>query len=797
MTHRHCWFLLPLLAAGITGAAEPIDLAPQELRIPLGASLNLEFGTVPQRDTTVLLHLKVRQDSPGLGGSNWFMALRLNDRVIEPAQSRKVIRLVNKPLVSPVAPNLPAAWYGGGKWRVLYAPDFQQALGQKFYEGNPYELVIDITDLTNPAAENRLTITNGADQGLARRLGASLDLIIGEAKIEVKPGASPTMTSAAAATHRINRGEPEAGPAKYAGELLPGGGVGLTVGGRKLAFTTSISYPNAGFNTLGASGATGGQAGEVKVVKAAAGGEVTATWPDYAVRRRVRFEPRRVNVQDTFTNRHAEAKLGLIVRHELDLKECGDVPVRLAGNGRAEINDYYAPANPTVHVGLGEVGVGLVCEDDVLRNQGRLYYDAERSVAGARTDMLCLAAGGSATLEWSVYPVASPEYYDFINLVRADWGSNYTVEGAWCFFSPDMILAMAADELKNRLDRLNINFACHWGGWVDPQADKKRIGFGTEVCSDYWADYRRRLKEATAKLHAARPGIKVLIYYDSQRDTYLDAPERYPDSKLTNSQNQQLSTDWSKVYSLTWSMIATADNSYGKQLLKVIDTYMDEIGADGLYWDEMEGVGYGAPLLTFAQPDGHSCLIDPKTFTIQREVGVTTLLGEGHRLAVIDRVRAKGGTLMGNGPTCTRAGLARKVQRMVEIQHNDYWCYEGQLDTPLGYGSSPPGFDNVTRALAWSTLLVGTRTDYPYDSSAWFYPVTPIALHHGYLLGKERIITMHSGRYGWPGETVNCTLALFDKDGKLKQRSEVVAGDGDKRVTIDLADGEVAVLVRR
>ena len=78
---------------------------------------------------------------------------------------------------------------------------------------------------------------------------------------------------------------------------------------------------------------------------------------------------------------------------------------------------------------------------------------------------------------------------------------------------------------------------------------------------------------------------------------------------------------------------------------------------------------------------------------------MTTLLGEGHRLGVIDRVRAKGGTLMGNGPTATRKLLAKKVQRMVEIQHNDTWCYEGNLDSPLGYASSRMDFGNWTRAM--------------------------------------------------------------------------------------------------
>ncbi len=721
------------------------------------------------------------------------MALTLNGHRIEPAKSRTLVRLLNRPLVSPVAANLPSPWYGSGRWRVLYAPDFQGALQYKFYEGNPYELVLDITDLTNPAAENRLVIDNGAEAYLAKRMNASLDLVIGQATIEVKPGASPMMGSASAARHRFTTGEPPAGPAPYRCEVAPGGGLALDLGPHHLKLTTSLSYPNAGFNVLGAAPTAEGQ--EHALI--GDGGECTATYPDYVLRRTIRRTPRQVTVRDAFTNRHQDVKIGLMVKHELDLSHLNDPPVRLAGNGDPAMNCDYAPANPTVHLGLGEQGLGLVCEDDVFRNQAWLYCDAEAKVAGLRTEMLCLQPGQTTTLEWSLYPVASPEYYDFINLLREDWGANFTIDGAWCFFGPDMVLKMPEEEIRAKLDRLAIRYACSGGGWVDFLHSRKRIGFGQEIRSDYWADYRRRLKEATAKLHAVKPDLKVLIYYDSQRDTAADAPVLFPDSKLTNDQGQQLSTEWSGVYSLTWSMVATLDNSFGQAMLEVVDTYLDEIGADGLYWDEMECTGYDHPLLSYAQPDGHSCILDPKTYTITHEVGVTTLLGESHRLAVIDKVRAKGGTLMGNGPPCTRAMLGRQVQRMVEIQHNESWAYQGQLDSLLGYASSSMDFSNVTRALQWATLPVGTRWEYAFDINPYLYPVTPIWIHHGCIVGKERIITMHSGRYGWPGETANCTLALFDKDGKLKQRSEVVAGDGDQRVTIGLAEGEVAVLVRR
>ncbi|NUP98455.1 MAG: hypothetical protein HUU35_01235 [Armatimonadetes bacterium] len=786
------------LALASAAAGVEIDVAPDGMRIPPGATREVNFGTVPQQDTTVLLEIQTRMDSPTFGGSNWFMHLTLNGRPILPAKSRTVQRLQNKPLVSPVAPNMPGEWYGGSGWRVLYAPDFQGARASTFYVGDPYTLVLDITDLTNPAAENRLEITSTAAPSLATRLNATLDLVVNRLRVTTRDGASPTMVADDAVQHLINRGEPSAPPAAYQGEVLPGGAIAVTLGGRRLVVRSSSSYPNAGHNLLGEqAAAAGSQQGWVaSLSRRQEGCDVRAEGPDYRLQRTVTFTPRRIDVADTFTNKHADAKLGLLVRHDLGLEAVTSPKLRLAGNGDPAMNQYHAPANASVHIGLGNEGLGLIAQDDVFRNQATLFYDPETKSAGLFTNMLCLQPGGSYTLRWSIYPVASPEYYDFINLVRQDWGSNYTTEGAWIFFGPDEILDTPLADLRAQLDRLGVNRACSWGGWVDFKADRKRIGFGTEVCSDYWADYRHRLKEATAKLHEARPGIKVLIYYDTQRDTYADAGSRYPDSKLTNLRGEHLSTDWSKVYSLTWSMVATADNSFGKALLETVDCYMDEIGADGVYWDEMEGVGYGAPLLTYDQPDGFSCILDPKTYTVQREVGNTILLGEGHRLAVIDKVRAKGGTLMGNGPSGTRALLERQVQRMVEIQHNEYWSYQGHLGSPLGYGSGRMDFGNVVRGLQLGCFLVGTRRTYEHDISKHLFPFTPIELHYGYLLGRERIVTLHSGAYGWVGETVPCTVRIYDKDGKERQVSEAVAAPNQK-VKVDLQPGEVAVIVRR
>ena len=792
--------MLPLLVHAVLASvlrAAPVTLNPEPLTIPQGESRQLTFQGMTTQDTTILLQITARMDAPSLSGSMFFMDIAVNGKTVLPYKTRTVGRLQNRPLNALVTPDIVSTWYGVGGWRVLYAPNFDRTRLGAFYEGDPFTTVLDITDLIDPLADNVVSIRNTAKPDPAKRVSMPFDLVIETAVIDTKPGASPMLAAADAQEHVINRGDPAAGPARYTGSIDPGGAIRLRMGERELVFDSAFSYPDAGLNLLSSARDPEGcqPDWQPRVGTVPDAPTVTAAGPDYTLLRQVRFTPRCVKVSDRITSRHDREPIGLMVRHSLRLSGLQTEGIRLAGNADPAVNDYYAPANPSVHVRLADLGIGMICEDRVFRNQARLFVEPDGPSAGLRTDMLCLQPGRPVTLEWAIYPVAGPDYYDFINLVREDWGSNYTVEGAWCFFSSDTIIDVPAEDLKRNLDRLGINFACSWGGWVDPKADRKRIGFGSEVLSDYWADYRERLRLATAKLHEARPGIKVLIYYDSQRDTHADATTRYPDSLLTNAAGVHHSTEWGGMYSLTWSMVATLGNKFGFDMLDVVDEYARQIGADGLYWDEMENVSYGYPYITYAIPDGVSCLVDPKTYTIQREIGVTTILGETHRIAVIDRVRKLGGTLMGNGPTTTKDLLAKQVQRMVEIQHNDFWAYEGNLDTPLGYASSRMDFGNVTRALKMATLLVGTRLDYPYEISRYLFPFTPMELHHGYLKGRERIITLHSGRYGWPEAPSAGTLRIFAADGSLREIAEV-RPDDDGRAPVEVAEGEVAVLER-
>src|SRR5262249_60283263 len=122
------------------------------------------------------------------------------------------------------------------------------------------------------------------------------------------------------------------------------------------------------------------------------------------------------------------------------------------GRGAPEGAGAYDPGNPPVFISVANGGLGLVAEDDVLRNQLWVDNDRKSGTAGLRTDMLCLGAGDAVTLVWSIYPTAAASYWDFINTVRRDWGVNRTVPGSYIWFSPDTVLAMDANRLRAALE---------------------------------------------------------------------------------------------------------------------------------------------------------------------------------------------------------------------------------------------------------------------------------------------------------------------------------------------------------
>ncbi len=784
--------------------------------IPKAGVFDVTIPAVPKVKAILEIRARIHYADGG-AGSNTVMEVKVNNQQVKAEQRRGLGRLVNKSLFSRVTPNALGDWYLNGNWRLLYQSSF--TTNATFYEGDPFSTQIDVTDLLNNNAPNNLKILNHV--ALSQPNPNTNESIIIDRVVlhyQTSGSASPTLLSDIKPSVVIKDGSSFSRPASYHLTKHSGGGFSIDVGTKKWNFTTAISYPNVGFNTLDPSGLTTmkGQPGWTTSIIGS--GAILATGPSYKVTRVIRETPTKVIVTDKITNL-LQVPIGLVVRNEVSLKGAENRPVRLAGSADLEIkpfkdsnfhqpyNDVYSPGNPTVYVESTNHGLGLVAEDDVYRNQARLYVKPGEGgvpMAGIKADMLRLAPGESYTLLWSVYPVQGYDYFDFINLVRKAWQANILTDGPWLWgYTGNMLNPSSTDFAaltKILLDpSYNIKYGVH-GSWIDPREPMPRkVAFGAGMFDNVWDSYRADVASGNRFIREkSNNRIKALVYFDEQRDSSLNNNLTYQDSLfITNNGLPELPLSWKdQVNTLPYSMVPITgttfgNNSFGTKMLSLPAKYRDELSADGLYIDEFEDVAYGNPRLIFNKTDQRTCLLDPYTLAIKNDqVGLTKLLSKQHHDQLISAAKNGSTTpnILANGPSYVKSSM--NIQRMVETQHNNVWPYQGHLQTPLGYLAQSNTFADIQRLLTFGLLPVGTiSTNWPAmgPAMALMFPTTPIELHMGYIFARERIITAHSGTYGWSGSFNLVRANFFDSEGNptVGSYSSVVNSLG-LRTTVNL-----------
>ncbi len=699
--------------------------APASIRVPNGETRTIEARAMAGSSGAGRLVFRVRADYWRPAGSNPLLRVRVNDREVGMMRDRRTARIAAEP---ERANGL--ARFDFGRWRVPQGP------------GGGAELAIDVSDLVVPGGPLRIAFECAS----AGSLGPT-PLVIDDVRLEAGGVGGPA---------------PEPVPDWRTPRLaLPA----------PPAFEVDADRERVRI-------AWQGERIEVATVVTGA--------PHERARDVVRFADR-AEVRDTFTNTSGE-RLGLRVRHSLPT---ATVRTHLGGRLDPDVNDAYSPWNPTIFTPVGSAGIGLVAEDDVFRQQLSVDYDAQGGTVGMRTEMLCLGAGERATLVWSVYPVRTRSYWDFINRVRLEWQVNRRVDGSFIWFTPDAILALPPDALRAALDRQQTAVASLFGGWIDPRRKERPpfIGFGSAVLRDEFADYRRRIEQAIARLKDARPGLKVLLYFDPQRDSSPDAPQRFADSVLRDLHGTPERVDWGGAFSPSWGMVPTGDDAFGGALRAVVAA-MGGLGADGLYWDEMDGVDFRLPRVTTSRSDGRTCALDA-TGRVATELGLVNLLSDAVKAEYADAA----GLVLGNVPPTTRRFTARPDLRMVEAEDDEPWGPMAHLTTPLAYVGNRRDFAIVRAKIDEGLLPIGARLDVDHDLVARLFPFTPEHLQPGTLRGRERIVTTESGTHGWRDCAGRVDAYRYDAAGREHRAAfREKRKRGGAYVRVRLAGGEAAVL---
>ncbi len=599
--------------------------------------------------------------------------------------------------------------------------------------------------------------------------------------------------------------------------LRPGGGLSLTCGGQSYSVDSDFSYPQGGENAFFcAAAAPAGMEPRWSAVTHKVNDntwEVRAEAGTYRVERRVAREASRVLVDDTFVNKTA-APLGVIVNHRIGTQGHEFKRAYLAGYPTDGQNTLGADqtaslkTNPTIFLENNDLGVGLVALDDVfiVQSQGAL------NAGGARlyTNSFALDAGASYTLEWAIYPDAGG-YYDFINQVRRDEGRNFvTVDGGLAILPVDEQRDRRWVPTKEYLTLRNLRYIDING--LDHIADDPELTIdGIDFL--WYPKEMALLKEQIAASHKVDPRLQVIFHIAHSLITTNKPAEVFPDSRVMLPDGKQ-ATYWlgnegsylserRKKEGWHWYIYyPTLENSFGKEMMRSVDVMADELGCNGAFMDGFN-YAYGSEVTT-DRWDGHTAQIDPRTKTIVRPLGSVFLLSQPTLVAFARKWREKGGIVISNNSIVTRTLGREYFIHEREMQHGPDMHL---APTPVTLGDAtairnghPLDFyRDVLDKLEWGSLYFyyGEWTlTYP-SVPAFMYPITVQEIGNGLVKGKERLITRHSGVYGWEGDRALHQAYRFDDQGHLAPHEFFTTVDGQSvRTQVQLDRDEVAVIRR-
>ncbi len=507
----------------------------------------------------------------------------------------------------------------------------------------------------------------------------------------------------------------------------------------------------------------------------------------YNFKRTMKIESDHVLVQDTLSN-PTSRNVGVHLFHRV-VAASNTRETRLGGlDSSKSVRNAF---NPSVYASYGSTGLGMVAEDDVFRVHALLGIDQGAPMLS--DDQLVLAAGKSVTLEWSLYPTSSGNYWDFVNAVRRNWGTNRTIDGPFAFTAGFGTSDRDAAGLGKWAKDRDLKYIV--GGM--PKNSDGTYAHGTGG-SDYWINSEKTWQ---TKLRAGDPGAKTLSYFHMQLSNEPGGENKYSDSKLVDESGQMIVYPNKERLPL---YIPTPGNSYGKALISFLDSMASRIGVNGIYWDEMSG-SYGAYNYGGTW-DGVTGELDARTKDIVRTRSAVPLQLLPMSRKIIDWANSKNLMLIANSMSRTRTLQDEPFLRFQETLGNFDKLANTHLQWPVGLAnnnkeeSAADSVQQVISMLDQGAVYYGWR--YVREASPWnfatvLYPITPVELGEGFVIGRERILTNRSGTYGFPDGS-KAQVVVVDRDGSKVGSPQVneVQANGKRAYRVTISSGQFAVIIK-
>lgn len=529
----------------------------------------------------------------------------------------------------------------------------------------------------------------------------------------------------------------------------------------------------------------------------------------YTLIRTILVEGSRIGVSDEIVNETNEA-VGVIIQHRVVTAEepqnilfagapwtsgegivgaCRDLAKRvLLSLGLLTPKIGYQSENPTLFVSLKRTHLGIIAEDTL----SRLQFEAHRYRARFSMEHFALRPRETHTLKWAIYPLGKgADYFAFINRVRSDWKTNFTVAGPWDFFNliDNQEKLEQPEKLAEYLKRKRLRYRIvAFTPWLDYDNFNWRTGKTTSR-----EEYKKLLRSGMKAFKAVDPSIKCLgsmqsIWRSLPKDVMIKLYEKIPQEqrkqgfyRFTDEQmkvTQDLPLAWKEsfvkgpdgryIYELYYNgppqneplmaigVYAAAGNSQLTYWMDQAKFIMEDVGLDGIYIDGFSLAFKADPSqrYTYDRWDGVTVDIDAHTGKILRRYTDCAWVGVQAQKSLIQYVHSRSGIFVANTAASAQEVQSSPVMRFIEgsgvMDHFDFvegrepqlfrYLSRGQLGSPI--------------ALGWSAHVAGIKEGGPeYSRKVMATAIT--YLRHGllyYYYGNYGVqssqIESYPGEYG-------------------------------------------------
>jgi len=523
---------------------------------------------------------------------------------------------------------------------------------------------------------------------------------------------------------------------------------------------------------------------------------VTGDNPYFRRRREVIEHNEWVLIRDTLVNLTSEA-LPLMQHHRspVGAEASG---VWLAGAKMpTKSGTHSGGANPSAFAATGDGGIGLVALNDEFRVHAKMIAD-DGSITLLDPHFV-LAPGATYTAEMAIVPVAQPDFYAFVNAARRMLNVNFRLDVSFAFMFHEPPVYEWSDTTFTRfINNKSADFVVKSNYGVRTKA-------GHPARSTDWIagphtiyrDFHQRVR----KLYPDR-SVRTGIYYHCFLDTHGPNQERFAADRALDPSGNHITYGRGRNSYMSLYVPTLEKGHWGEEIAKVLDVILDDVGVDGVFWDEF---ARSTTTYVYSHLDGCSADVDSKTHQIRRLKGSLSLLSREFRVRQVKRIQDRGAVLIVNGAPRTRTLARLEFPAFTETGSISH-CRKMLLYSPIALGdhlterTEKDAYRVMLRALDYGCLYAWYGSNvFPEHKTLTehMYPITPLEIHPGYVIGRERIITNRSGLFGW-NDGSHFSAFVYDREGRATDLYPVtkVEREGKTYAEVRIPGGYSAAIVR-